>query len=634
MQAPTLCGIVGFTHLQRKPESRVIRAAVDALRHRGPDQQGHYSTNHVTLGAVRLKILDLASGDQPLHSAGGNWSIVFNGEIYNYRELRSELESHGRKFQSNSDTEVILEAFREWDMAALTRLRGMFAFALYHEPERRLILARDRMGIKPLYLMRRGRDVLFASELKALFEHPDVERQLDPTALNYYLALNYVPFPYTLVRGIEKLEPGTWLEWRDGEIRSGAYWRLFFDPDPRLSLDGAKTELDGLLRAAVRDHMVSDVPLGVWLSGGLDSSTITHYAAQASTARLKTFSVSFQGRGFDESPYFRQVAAHYGCEHQEFDLSVDANLTGAIEQMAYFSDEPSADAGALPVWFLSKMCRAKVTVALSGEGADELFGGYATYQADQLARYARFFPAFLRRLALRAAARLPVSDEKISLEYKVKRFLEGSLLKATEAHLFWNGACTGSQRSALLGIPNPADPGSLFPQLPDVGKLNRFLYLDQLLYLPEDILYKCDRMSMAHSLEVRPPFLDPRIVDFAATLPEALKLHNGKLKILLRELMKDKLPPAILKRRKEGFDIPAHQWFRESLRPLLEDTLTANRARLAGLNVQAIEQIKSAHIERRANAGYQLWGLLTLFLWMDRWKIQTSRVDAAALANA
>jgi asparagine synthase (glutamine-hydrolysing) len=280
------------------------------------------------------------------------------------------------------------------------------------------------------------------------------------------------------------------------------------------------------------------------------------------------------------------------------------------------------------------MCREKVTVALSGEGADELFGGYATYQADLLARYARFFPAFLRRLALRAAARLPVSDEKISLEYKVKRFLEGSLLKATEAHLFWNGACTGSQRSALLGIPNPADPGSLFPQLPDVGKLNRFLYLDQLLYLPEDILYKCDRMSMAHSLEVRPPFLDPRIVDFAATLPEALKLHNGKLKILLRELMKDKLPPAILKRRKEGFDIPAHQWFRESLRPLLEDTLTANRARLAGLNVQAIEQIKSAHIERRANAGYQLWGLLTLFLWMDRWKIQTSRVDAAALANA
>ncbi|MBK5291225.1 MAG: asparagine synthase (glutamine-hydrolyzing) [Acidobacteriia bacterium] len=629
-----MCGIAGFTHKNSKPNRSVIEMATESLRHRGPDQQGYFVSDTVSLGAARLKILDLTGGDQPIHSPDGDRTIVFNGEIYNYRELRGELEALGHKFKSQADTEVVLHAWQEWDMGCFPRFRGMFAVALWKQSEKRLVLARDRMGIKPLYISRLGQDLIFGSELKALFAHPGVERVLNTTALNYYLALNYVPFPYTLVEGIEKLEPGGWLEWRDGEIKTGAHWRLYFDPKPETALEAAKEELDGLMKTAVKDHMVSDVPLGIWLSGGLDSSAITHYAAQASSKKLRTFSVSFQGRSFDESAYSRQVAAQYGTEHHEFDLGPGENLTGAIQQMAHYSDEPSADAGALPVWFLSKMCRKHVTVALSGEGADELFGGYATYQADRYARWLRYTPAFARRLALRAALKLPVSDEKISFEYKLKRFLAGSLLEPTEAHLFWNGACSKAERASLLGVENPASPASLWPELPAVGGVNQFLYLDQLLYLPEDILYKCDRMSMAHSLEIRPPFLDPRIVDFAASLPENLKVRGGNLKYVLRELMRDKLPKAVLQRKKEGFDIPAHQWFRESLRPMLQDTVTARRAREAGLQWEAIERLMQDHQERRVNAGYQLWGLLTLFLWMKEWNIQTNRVQAGVLAKS
>lgn len=631
---PNLCGIAGFTHKNSKLTRSVIEKATGCLHHRGPDQQGHFVSDAVSLGAVRLKILDLSGGDQPIQTPDGDRTIVFNGEIYNYRELRKELEELGHRFQSQSDTEVVLHAWQEWDMGCFPRFRGMFAVALWQQSEKRLVLARDRMGIKPLYISRLGQDLVFGSELKALFAHPGVERVLNTTALNYYLALNYVPFPYTLVEGIEKLEPGGWLEWRDGVIQTGAHWRLYFDPNPEMTLDSGKEELDGLLRSAVKDHMISDVPLGIWLSGGLDSSAITHYAAEASAKKLQTFSVSFHGRTFDESPYFRQVAAHYGTEHHEFDLAPGENLASAVQQMAHYSDEPSADAGALPVWFLSKMCRKHVTVALSGEGADELFGGYTTYVADRYARRLRYVPAFMKRLALRAAMKLPVSDEKISFEYKLKRFLAGSLLAPTEAHMFWNGACSKAERAAVLGLENPTSPASLWPELPDVGSVNKFLYLDQLLYLPEDILYKCDRMSMAHSLEIRPPFLDPRIVDFAASVPENLKVRGGTLKYLLRELMRDKLPKSVLRRKKEGFDIPAHLWFRESLRPLLQDTVTAKRAREAGLQWDAIDRLMLDHQERRVNAGYQLWGLLTLFLWMKEWNIQTNRVQVGLLAKS
>ena len=395
-----MCGIAGFTHKNWSPDSDRIRRAAATLVHRGPDQQGVFQSEICSLGATRLKIIDLEGGDQPIFSPNGDAVIVFNGEIYNHLELRAELETLGHRFQSHSDTETVLHAFLEWDTQCFSRLRGMFAIALWTESSRRLVIARDRLGIKPLYIAHLGQDLLFGSELKSLFIHPEVPRRLSLAGLDCYLSLNYVPCPWTLVDGIEKLPPGNWLEWRDGKIRSESYWQLPFENPRNWTLDSAKEELDSLLQKSTREHLLSDVPLGVWLSGGVDSSTILHYAAQVSTSRLKTFSISFRGRSFDESEYIRQVVNHYQTEHEELDLTPDEDLAGAIAEFAYYSDEPTADAGALPVWFLSKMCKRRTTVALSGEGADELFGGYLTYRANALARTARHLPSSALRLAL------------------------------------------------------------------------------------------------------------------------------------------------------------------------------------------------------------------------------------------
>jgi len=622
-----VCGIAGFTHIHHRVDPARIRRAAESLIHRGPDQQGVFESEIASLGAVRLKIIDLEHGSQPMQSADGKAVIVFNGEVYNHAELRLELEALGCRFQSRSDTEVVLHAFLQWDLRCFEKLRGMFAVAIWVEPERRLVLARDRMGIKPLYICRRGDDLYFGSELKAILVHPAIERRMNVQGLHHFLSLNYVPGPFTLIEGIEKLPPGHWLEWRNGSVRSNAYWTLNFAPSPFCSLEEAKEELDGLLRQSVREHLISDVPLGVWASGGLDSSTVLHYAAECSARPLKTFSVSFQGRSFDESPYFRQLAACYGTEHFELDLSPELPIADAIEQMAYYSDEPSADAGALPVWFLSKMTREHATVALSGEGADEIFGGYVTYLADRYAEWFRRIPHAARRLAARVSRVLPVSDEKIGFDYKIVRFLHGSLLSPVEAHVFWNGAFSEAEKARLRLNNGYESTGRLLERFlaqKSAGSLNRYLWLDQTYYLPDAILYKCDRMSMAHSLEVRPPFLDHRIVEFAARLPEAFKVRGKTQKFVLRELMRDALPAPLLRRRKEGFDIPAHQWLRTILKPLIMDILSRRNVEESGLfRWREIDRLVRDHMERRANLGYHLWGLLVLFLWMRRWNVQT-----------
>ena len=600
-----------------------------ALSHRGPDQQGVFESDYVSMGAVRLRIIDLESGDQPMRSDDGKTVIVFNGEVFNNTELREELRSRGRIFHTRCDTETVLQAFLEWDIDCLAKLRGMFAFAIWSESSRRLLLGRDRLGIKPLYYHRQGQDLYFGSELKALFAHPQIERRICPQGLHYYTSLNYVPAPFTLVEGIHKLLPGHWMEWRGGEIRSQCYWKLAMDPDAGIKLDAAAEELDALLHSAVREQLAADVPVGIWASGGLDSTSILHYAAQHTSQKIKTFSISFEGRKFNDGDYAREAAAHYGTEHHEFDLNPSVDLTGAIDELAYYSDEPGADAGALPVWFLSRMTSSEVTVALSGDGADEIFGGYQTYLADRYAKTLQKVPVLARQLALGMARRLPVSDEKIGLDYKVQRMLSGSLLPAADAHFYWNGTFSDAEKKKLHLRNGHAPVGSLMANLPantgNSGSLNPYLLLDQRYYLPDDILYKCDRMSMAHALEVRPPFLDHRIVEFAARLPENLKIRGRELKFILRRLMKGKVPPAVLSRKKEGFDIPAHEWFRGPLRQLLLDTLTRDAVVKSDLfHWPHIEQMMSDHMERRANLGYHLWGLLTLFLWMKRWDIQSS----------
>jgi len=629
-----LCGIVGFTHKDRIPDPSRIRSATTTLIHRGPDEQGVFESKAVSLGATRLKIIDLEGGDQPITAEDAGTTIVFNGEIYNHLELRSELEALGHRFRSHCDTETVLHAFLQWDTRCFARLRGMFAVALWSEPGRRLVLVRDRMGIKPLYFARRGEDLYFGSELKAILVHPEIERRLSLEGLDCYLSLNYVPFPWTLVEGIEKLPPGQFLEWRDGDVSTDSYWRLpMVEPQDR-TLDSAKEELDFLLRQAIREHMISDVPLGMWLSGGIDSSTILHYAATESSKPLKTFSISFRGRSFDETAYIQQAASLYKTDHEQLDLNPAVDLQAAIEEFAYYCDEPSADAGALPVWFLAKLSKTKTTVSLSGEGADELFAGYLTHRANQLAPALRKWPRAAIQLALSGMRLWPVSDEKIGFEYKLSRFLEGSLMASERAHVHWNGTFSDEQKRELLTSSlSGALRGTLQELrslLRDGDNLSPYLWFDQKYFLPDDILTKTDRMSMAHSLEVRPPFLDHRIVEFTATLPSSLKIQGSRQKVLLKELMREKLPPAILTRKKMGFDIPAHQWLRGPLRPMLTETLAWGTSEHAGLfRASAVQACLQNHLERRANLGYHLWGLMVLFLWMRKWRIQATTAPAA-----
>jgi asparagine synthase (glutamine-hydrolysing) len=624
-----LCGIAGFTTKNWSAPPERIREATATLIHRGPDQQGVFHSSLFSMGAARLKIIDLDHGNQPIFTEDGDGGIVFNGEIYNHLELRTQLETLGHRFESHSDTETVLHAFLQWDKDCFAKLRGMFAFAIWSKSKKRIVLARDRMGIKPLYISRQGEDLFFGSELKALFVHPEIDRNLSLEGLDCYLALNYIPAPWTMVEGIEKLMPGDWLEWKDGEISTGSYWKLPFGVSKTYTLESAKEELDELMQDAVREHLISDVPLGVWLSGGIDSSSILHYAAKASNAQLKTFSISFRGRSFDETEYVHRAARQYETDHTEMDLNPAEDLRGAIEEFAYYSDEPSADAGALPVWFLSKLCKTKTTVALSGEGADELFGGYLTYRANRLADRARRFPKSLLQFALEGFRRWPVSDDKISFEYKVKRFLEGALMPPARGHVYWNGTFSDAEKDSLVSQPLPGSLERILGELEglpvDSDDLAPYLWLDQKYYLADDILTKSDRMSMAHSVEVRPPFLDHRIVEFAAKLPASLKIRGSQQKVILKELMKEKLPPAILERPKQGFDIPAHEWLRGPLQALLTDALHYGASECSEVfRSKEMDKFLQLHLERKANLGYHLWGLLILFLWMKKWRIQAA----------
>ncbi|HLH10016.1 MAG TPA: asparagine synthase (glutamine-hydrolyzing) [Terriglobales bacterium] len=622
-----MCGIAGFTHKDWVPASDRIVKAVSTLVHRGPDQQGVFRSDICSLGATRLKILDLEGGNQPITSSDSDTTIVFNGEIYNHLELRKELELAGHKFQSHCDTETVLHAFLEWDVSCFAKLRGMFAVALWTKSQKRLVIARDRMGIKPLYIAQRGHDLYFGSELKTILIHPEIDRNLSLNGLDCYLSLNYVPSPWTLVDGVEKLPPAHWLEWKNGHVRTDSYWELPYGVSDHWTLESAEEQLDSLLKQSVREHLLSDVPLGVWLSGGVDSSTILHYAAEASSSRLKTYSISFEGRSFDETEYIKRVVAQYGTEHEQLDLNPNVNLLGAIEQFAYYSDEPSADAGALPVWFLSKLCKTGTTVALSGEGADELFGGYLTYRANRLSRNLRRLPRGIIEFGLDALKYWPVSDEKIGLDYKLKRFAEGSLMSAEQAHVYWNGTFSEVQKTVLLNKPLPGSLDAMLSESNDLPQsrddLAPYLYFDQKYYLPDDILVKSDRMSMAHAVEVRPPFLDHRIVEFAASLPASLKIRGSKQKFVLKHLMKNKLPASVITRKKVGFDIPAHEWMRGPLRQLAVETITQGAAEHDALfRPHVIERFLRSHLERQANLGYHLWGLMVLFLWMKKWGIQ------------
>ena len=585
------------------------------LVHRGPDSDGIFAEGHAALAARRLAIIDLQTGDQPITNEDSTIYVVQNGELYNYRELRAELERAGHRFRTHGDTEVLLHLYEQEGLEFARRLRGMFAVALWDAPRRRLVLARDRYGIKPLYYRADSSGGLeFASELRAL---PRGEIDLD--ALEAFLAFNSIPAPLTIFRDARKLPPGHLLVWEAGETRVERFAR----PAPA-ALDDLRDddeaelieELRARLRDSVRAHLVSDVPVGVLLSGGIDSSALTALAAQESHEPVRTFSIGFEERSFDELGDARLVAERYGTQHRELVLRPDAALL--LPALAEAFDEPFADSSALPTYLVSQLAAQDVKVALSGEGGDELFGGYYTYVADQLALRA----GGAARLARPLVERLPTSTARASFDYKAKRFVRGAHLPPLERHHAWKEIFSPEARAELTGRRHEFDPVGLyrsrFAETEGAELLARLQDVDLGIYLVDDLLVKTDRASMAHSLEARVPFLDPAVTNFAAALPAKHRVHGLRKKVLLRKAVAPLVPREIVRGKKRGFSIPAAAWLRGELEPFARETLSAETLRRQGyFRPEAVAALLDRHVAGKEDLSRQLWGLLAFTLWHE-----------------
>ena len=603
----------------------------DRLAHRGPDDEGFFLEGPAALAMRRLKIIDLATGHQPMSGEGRRVWTVFNGEIYNYRELTAGLAARGHTFVTRSDTEAIVHGYEERGLASLEDLEGMFAFALWDAPARTLVLARDRLGIKPLYYAVLPDQIIFASELKALVEHPAIDRTLDLTALSRYLAHEYVPAPASIFSSVRKLPAGHCLTYTDGRVKVEPYWSVAFRPERALGLTEAVERLRGVLDLVVRQHLVSDVPLGVFLSGGIDSSTVAAFAARHAAGRLQTFSIGFEESSFDESAHAHRVAQALGTEHHEEVLDA-RGAGGLVSQLPDLLDEPLGDASLIPTFLLSRFTRRSVTVALSGDGGDELFAGYPTYQAHRLARGVEMIPRWLRRRLLRPMVeRLPVSLSNLSLDFKLKRFFEGMEYADVDRHAVWLGSFTPAEQRELFTPqalermevpPSYAAFHEILAAAPSIEGLERMLYLDLKGYLGEGVLTKTDRASMACSLEVRVPLLDRRVVELAARLPMHLKLHGLTTKWVLKRALVGMLPPETIARPKKGFGMPLGHWFRGPLRPLLRDMCGADAIRRGGLfRPEAVERLVSEHEGLRRDHRKKLYTLLAFQLWASRYRL-------------
>ncbi len=619
-----MCGICGMARMDAAGgvDRGALEAMSAALRHRGPDSEGSVLDGPVGLAARRLAIVDLEGGDQPIANEDGRLVVVQNGEIYNRAELTAELERAGHRFSTRSDTEVLVHLYEEHGPRFVERLRGMFAVALWDRGARRLVLARDPFGIKPLYWSAHRGLLAFASELKALALAPGFDREVDLDALEAFLAFNAVPSPLTIYRAARKLPAGHLLVWEQGgEPRVERYARpapAGADAVRREPAEALAAELRERLRDSVRAHLMADVPVGVLLSGGIDSSALTALAAQSSTERVSTFSIGFEERSFDELDQARLVARRYGTDHHELVVRPDA--AELLPPIVAAFDEPFADSSALPTYLVSRLAAEHVKVALSGEGGDELFGGYQTYVADLLA--ARVGPG--ARALAPIVNRLPSSSRRVSLDYKAKRFVAAAHLPALEAHHGWKEIFSPDARAELLlperrGGADPLDVyRARYAETAGAPPLARLQDVDLGIYLVDDLLTKTDRMSMAHSLELRVPFLDPVVAELALALPTGMKVRGLASKRLLRRAVAPLVPRAIARGPKRGFSIPAAEWLRGELEPFAREVLSPERVRRQGLLAPAaVTAVLDAHVARRADLSRQLWGLMSLSLWLD-----------------
>jgi asparagine synthase (glutamine-hydrolysing) len=620
-----MCGIAGFADSTYRSFSEPARLRMDeelvrnmcaVIRHRGPDDEGVLAEPGVGLGMRRLSIIDLATGHQPIRNEDATVWVVFNGEIYNFAEMRSDLLGRGHRFYTSTDTEVIVHAYEEWGEGAFARLHGMFAIALWDRGTGTLLLARDRLGIKPLYYAERNGRLFFGSELKSLLATGAFDRKIDPGAVEHYLTFLYTPPDRAIFSGILKLPPGHVYRWRNGSGRAAAYWTPPPDERSEIGEQAAAEELLSRLRDAVRSHLVSDVPLGAFLSGGIDSSLVVALMAEASDRPVKTFSIGFDEPEFDELDAARTVARHFRTEHHEFVVRPDA--LAIVDRLVHHFDEPFGDSSAIPTWYVSQMARQHVTVVLSGDGGDELFGGYDRYLPHPLvATFDRFALPGARWVAGRVGEMLPAGATG-------KRFLQHVARDPVDRYVDAVSFFTADDRASLLSRDfrrsDDETPerwlASRFSGTAHLPLGSRFMRADLTTYLPEDILTKVDRMSMAHSIESRVPLLDHRLVEFALRLPLSMKIRGRTRKYLVREIAKRLLPPQILDRPKQGFAVPLSLWCRGGLREAFADVLQGARSRQRGYFRPAeIDRLMEEHLSGRRNHDLRLWQLFVFELW-------------------
>ncbi|MEO8433458.1 MAG: asparagine synthase (glutamine-hydrolyzing) [Pyrinomonadaceae bacterium] len=623
-----MCGIVGIV---QSSETQVDQALVarmcEAIRHRGPDEDGFYFKDGVGLGMRRLAIIDLKGGQQPIHNPDRSAWIVFNGEIYNYRELRKELEALGHKFYTDSDTEAIVHAYDRYGTDCPRHLRGMFAFAIWDERRQELFLARDRVGKKPLLYAQLNGQLVFGSEFSALLLHPAVSRDIDFAAIHHYLSFLCVPAPLTAYRAIRKLEPGHWLRWRQGEIEIERYWQPDFSHKTNLTEDEAGERVVELLRDAVRVRLMSEVPLGAFLSGGIDSSAVVALMSEESSEPIKTFSIGFEEQDFSELHHARRVAEHVGADHHEFIVRPDA--LEVLPTLVEHYGEPYADSSAIPTYYVSRETRRYVTVALNGDGGDECFAGYERYAAMKLAEQYRKLPQLLRKHVVETAVgMLPHSESRRDPIARAQRFIQAASLPSVKRYFRWVSAFDEEAKMNLYSRAFREETKALntasilepwFAKANGAGIIDASLLTDTMTYLPNDLLVKVDIASMAVSLEARSPFLDHHLIEFAASLPEHLKLRGLTTKFLLKNVLKKILPSENLTRRKMGFGVPIGHWFRGRLRGFLQETLLSEKALGRDLfDPAAVKRMVEDHVSGRRNLEHQLWTLLMLELWFQR----------------
>jgi len=635
-----MCGIVGKYSLKQIPVSNdLLHDMCDVIVHRGPDDEGYYINGNIGLGMRRLSILDLQTGNQPIHNESKDIWIVYNGETYNCPELRAELERKGHKFYTRSDTEVIVHCYEEYGDECVSKLNGMFAFAIWDSRRRRLLLARDRLGIKPLFYTVSDGSLLFASEIKSILQDRTVKREVNLHALHNFLSLNYIPHPDTIFKGIYKLPPGHTLTCDgEGRIKIREYWDVKFGQSPE-SADSYAEELREKLKESVRLRLLSDVPLGVLLSGGIDSSSIAALMSSLVDEPIKTFSIGFEEKSFNELEYARIVANMYGTDHHE--MIVKPNAVELLPKLVWHFDEPFADSSAIPTYLVSKMAREHVKVVLSGEGGDEVFAGYETYAAYRAAELYSRIPRLIRKKFIRPFVHsLPASTKKVSFDYKAKIFVDGDDFSPERRHYWWKLIFSEDAKKQLYSQEMLSDNifddsfgefAKYFDRTDAVDMLNRILYVDTKVYLANDILVKSDRSSMANSLELRVPMLDHNVVEFAASIPPELKLNGFQKKYILKKAMEPLLPKKILYRKKKGFSIPAPSWLRNELKEMVLDVLSPAQLKRTGFfNPEYVKELLNQHFHGVKDNSRPIWGLLTFMLW-HRTFMERSTLDGPIL---